>query len=132
MNLSRCLLSRKAPRRQQQRRGHTSVGGGAPTTSQGQCYTCVVLISITNASAPSVSVGRLPPGVNLSCPLLKMSPDFQRPEGYGGGRSCSHSQHPPRGGGPATVSRRPDTCVVLMRNTNAGALGVVGAATAHG
>jgi len=131
VNPSRCLPFRKAPRRRRQRRGHTLVGGNAPITSQGACNTLVVLHSITNAGVPGVSVGRLPPNVNLSCPFLKKAPrpDLRCPEGGGGGSSNSHSQHPPRdGGGPTTSSRRPDTCVVLMQINNAGAL-CVGAGT---
>jgi hypothetical protein len=127
VNHSRCLLFRKAPRRRRQRRGHTLVGGSATITSQGPCNTLVVLHSITNAGVPGVSVGRLPPRVNLLCPLLKKAPrpDHRRPGGGGGGSSNSHSQHPPRGGGgPTTISRLPDTCVVLMQINNAGALGV--------
>ena len=74
MHLSRCLLLRKAPRGRRQRRGHTSVDGGARTTSQGRRNTFVVVLSMINAGAPGVGVGRLSPRVNLSCPLLTRPP----------------------------------------------------------
>jgi hypothetical protein len=112
---------RKAPRGWRQRRGHISLVGGAPTTSQGRCKTFRVLISNSHAGAPGVSVGRFATTREPLVPALKKASHPRRPltlPGGGGGSSNPHSQQPPRGGSGLTM------CVVLMQTTNAGALGV--------
>ena len=122
----RCLLLRQAPRGRRQGWEHTWVGGSAQTTSQDdvtRSWCCSQSPTPARLVSASVVATLREPLV----PAFEEGPrlDPRRPEGFGGGCNNEHSQPPPRGGrGPTTMSRRPDTCVVLMQTTNAGTLGV--------